>query len=52
VRTLSGTAISGAELTVLDGANQGVEVSTDAAGHYVFPRLESGRFTMTIAAPN
>jgi hypothetical protein len=51
VRTLSGAAITGADLVVLNGPNQGVEVTTDAAGHYVFPRLESGRFTMTIDAP-
>jgi len=51
VRARAGGAISGAQLTVIEGPNQGVEVTTDASGRYMCPQLESGRFVMTIAAP-
>lgn len=46
-----GSPIAGAELTVVSGANTNAKVRTDAAGHYVFAGLESGRFTLAIAAP-
>ena len=42
--------IAGAHLTVTDGANASVSVTSDVAGRYVFDRLESGRFNVTIEA--
>lgn len=50
VSTMERTPIAGAQLMVVDGPNKGVQVATDASGHYEFSTLESGRFTMTIAA--
>jgi hypothetical protein len=43
--------IAGAQLTVLTGANTNAHVATDAAGHFVFTGLETGKFTLSIAAP-
>ena len=43
--------IPGAELTVVNGVNANTRVTSDAAGHYDFSALDSGRFTMAIAAP-
>jgi hypothetical protein len=43
--------IPGAELTVVSGVNANARVSSDAAGHYDFSALDSGRFTMAISAP-
>jgi hypothetical protein len=43
--------IAGAELTVVSGVNMNAKVTTDNAGNYVFPSLDSGRFTVTIAKP-
>jgi Carboxypeptidase regulatory-like domain len=51
VRSIVGGPVIGARLVVLDGPNQGQQVTTDASGHYDFPKLESGRFVMTIDAP-
>src|SRR5436190_726004 len=42
--------IPGARLTIQDGANQGVQISTDSSGRYAFSSLEGGRFTMVIEA--
>jgi hypothetical protein len=49
-RRVSGP-IAGAHLTVIDGANANVSVTSDAAGRYRFDRLESGRFNIVIEAP-
>jgi hypothetical protein len=46
----TGGPIAGAELTVIDGINLNARVTSDAAGRYVFTGLESGRFTVSIAA--
>jgi hypothetical protein len=46
-----GGPIAGAELTVLSGSNTNARVTTDAGGRYAFTALESGRFTVAIAAP-
>ena len=46
-----GQPIIGAELTVVSGVNTNARVISDAAGHYDFSSLDSGRFTMAIAAP-
>jgi hypothetical protein len=45
-----GAPISGADLAIVDGANLNVSVRSDADGHYRFDNLESGRFTVKIAA--
>jgi hypothetical protein len=49
-RQVSGP-IAGAHLTVVSGANAAAAVTSDAAGHYVFERLDGGRFTVAIEAP-
>ena len=46
-----GAPIPGAHLTVVSGANTAATVTSDAVGHYAFESLESGRFTISIAAP-
>jgi hypothetical protein len=46
-----GRPIAGAELTVVSGVNVNTKVTTDSAGRYVFSALESGRFTVAVAAP-
>jgi len=46
-----GTPIRGAELTIVSGANVNTRTTTDGAGRYVFAALDSGTFTLTIAAP-
>lgn len=46
-----GRPLAGAELTIVEGVNKDASVTTDAAGRYQFAPLESGRFTLTIAAP-
>ena len=46
-----GSPIAGAQLTVVSGVNTDAKVTSDATGHYVFPSLESDKFTVTIAAP-
>jgi hypothetical protein len=38
-------------LTVLSGVNINAKVTTDISGRYVFTALDSGRFTVTVAAP-
>jgi hypothetical protein len=38
-------------LTVLSGVNINAKVTTDILGRYVFTALESGRFTVAVAAP-
>ena len=45
-----GRPLAGAELTIVEGVNKNASVISDAAGHYKFAALESGRFTLTIAA--
>ena len=45
-----GGPISGADLTVVSGANVNAKVKSDASGRYVFDNLEGGRFTVAIAA--
>ena len=42
--------IAGARLTVVEGSDQGARATTDAAGHYAFPSLATGRFHMVIEA--
>jgi len=46
-----GGPIAGAALMVVNGVNLYAKVTTDGAGRYVFPALESGRFSVTISAP-
>jgi hypothetical protein len=46
-----GLPISGAELLVINGANLNARTTTDGAGRYVFSALDSGTFTVAIAAP-
>jgi hypothetical protein len=46
-----GNPIAGARLTVIDGANLNATVDTNAAGQFAFESLDSGKFTLTIAAP-
>src|SRR5215471_4502601 len=46
-----GTPIGGAELLVVNGANLNARTTTDGAGRYVFTALDSGTFTLAIAAP-
>jgi hypothetical protein len=46
-----GSPVAGAELTVVSGANLDASARTDASGRYAFTGLESGRFTVAIAAP-
>ncbi len=43
--------VPGAELTVVSGVNLHATVTSDAQGHYVFPPLAKGRFTLEVAAP-
>jgi len=45
-----GSAIAGAELKVVSGVNINAKVTTDSSGRYVFIALESGRFTVAVAA--
>ena len=47
----TGTPLARAQLTVVSGASANTTVATDAAGHYVFPALESGRVSVNISAP-
>jgi hypothetical protein len=49
--TRVGAPVAGAQLRVVSGVNTAAQVTSDAAGHYVFEGLESGRFTLAIAAP-
>jgi hypothetical protein len=46
-----GASIAGAELTVVSGANVNARTTTDRAGRYVFTALDTGTFTVAIAAP-
>jgi hypothetical protein len=46
-----GASIVGAELTVISGANVNARTTTDRAGRYVFTALDTGTFTVAIAAP-
>jgi Carboxypeptidase regulatory-like domain len=48
--SLAGGQIAGARLTVLNGVNKDAQATTDAAGHYAFPSLQSGTFNVLIAA--
>lgn len=45
-----GSPIAGAELSVVSGVNINAKVTTDASGRYLFTGLESGRFTVAVAA--
>src|SRR5580693_7964074 len=46
----TGGSIAGARLTVLNGVNKDAQATTDGAGHYAFPNLQSGSFNVLIAA--
>jgi hypothetical protein len=46
-----GTPLAQARLAIVSGASANTTVSTDTAGHYLFPTLESGRVSMNISAP-
>ncbi len=46
-----GAPIAGAQLTVISGANHNLTVSSDSRGRFAFTHLDSGRFTVAIAAP-
>jgi hypothetical protein len=48
--SLAGGQIAGAQLTVLNGVNKDAQATTDAAGHYAFASLQSGSFSVLIAA--
>ena len=45
-----GSPIAGAELSVVSGVNMNAKVTTDVSGRYLFTGLESGRFTVAVAA--
>jgi len=45
-----GDPIAGAQLTVISGANSNQTVSSDSRGRFEFTNLDSGRFTVAIAA--
>ena len=51
ILTIGGGPIASASLTVINGSDVGARVASDAAGHYAFSSLSSGRFTMAIEAP-
>ncbi|MGE3957122.1 MAG: carboxypeptidase-like regulatory domain-containing protein [Vicinamibacterales bacterium] len=46
-----GAPIANADLVVVSGVNKNAHATTDGKGRFVFPRLDSGRFTVSIAAP-
>ena len=46
-----GDPIPGAQLTVINGANSNQTVWSDSSGRFEFTNLDSGRFTVAIAAP-
>jgi hypothetical protein len=46
-----GGPVPAAQLTIVNGANSNATVSTDAGGHYNFPKLATGKFNLTISAP-
>ena len=50
IKTLSGSNIAGARLTVLTGANATAHVTTGADGRYLFENLSGGRFNVLIEA--
>lgn len=49
--SVGGGPIASAKLTVLDGSDAGVRVTTNARGNYAFSSLSTGRFNMVIEAP-
>jgi len=51
VSTMALVPIGGAVLTVTDGANKSAHVTTDQTGGYTLGGLQSGRFSLTVAAP-
>ena len=51
VASTAGVPITGARLTVQEGANKNARVASDASGRFLFERLESGRFKIIIDAP-
>ena len=51
IYSAAGGPIPGAQLTVREGANKDLRVTSDSLGRYAFANLESGRFTMIIEAP-
>lgn len=51
VSSTAGSPIAGARLTVQEGANKDARVSSDGSGHFLFDRLESGKFKVIIEAP-
>ncbi len=44
----AGTAVAGASVSVLDGANANRSTTTDAAGRYTFTGLSAGGFTVRV----
>src|ERR1044071_5945067 len=42
--------IAAATLTIVNGIHSNMAVTTDAEGHFAFPRMESGRFSLTVSA--
>src|SRR5262245_56358824 len=46
-----GGPVAAAKLTIVSGVNSNATVSTDAGGHYEFPKLSAGSFDLTISAP-
>jgi hypothetical protein len=52
--TASGTllAISGAQVSIIDGPNAGKSTTTDGSGSYTFAALQQSGFTVTVSAPN
>jgi hypothetical protein len=48
----TGSGISGATVTVVDGVNAGKSTTTSSSGSYSFTGLQPGGFTVTISASN
>jgi hypothetical protein len=46
-----GAPLAGAQLTVTSGDEVRARTTSDTSGHYAFNGLETGEFTLTIAAP-
>lgn len=51
VSSTAGARIAGARLTVQEGTNKDARATTDLTGHFVFEKLQSGRFKVIIEAP-
>lgn len=46
-----GGPIHGAQLTVISGINESLQVQSDSTGHFAFDALTGDRFNVTIEAP-